>query len=78
MNNGIIKRNNYSNNQSDRCPIYEKVTLSFPEASEYSGIGEARLRTLADNNPELVINIDSHRRLKRKKLEKWLESALNV
>lgn len=59
-------------------PIFEKITLSFTEAARYSGIGEKRLRALADRHPELAINIDGRKRLKRKKLEDWIERASDV
>lgn len=53
-------------------PIWEKVTLSYPEAAAFSGIGEKRLRALAERVPNLRICIDSKTRIKRVELEKYL------
>jgi hypothetical protein len=63
-----------TNNDYDinNVPIWHKITLSFKEAALLTGIGECRLRLLAEKNPELIIHIDSKTRIKRDKLEKFI------
>lgn len=82
MKNKRINRNqsNIISNSSEiqtieDTPIWHKITLSFKEAALLTGIGENRLRALADRRPELVICIDSKRRIKRKKLEEWIDNS---
>jgi hypothetical protein len=64
--------------KKEEIPIWHKLTLSYREASLLSGIGEARLRTLAERVPKLRVCIDSHSRIKRVELEKYIENARDI
>lgn len=59
-------------------PLWQKITLSFHEAAQLTGVGENRLRALADRKPELTVTIDSKKRLKRKKLEDFLMNVRSL
>ena len=51
-------------------PIWERSLLTINEASDYTGIGINRLRSLTSNrNCELVIWVGNRRMFKRKKLD---------
>ena len=54
--------------------IHNKVLLSFEEAAKYSGIGENKLRALADSEerPSWILYNGSHRLVKRVRLEQIL------
>lgn len=65
-------------NNSLIVPLWHKVTLSFKEARQLTGIGEQRLRALADRVPELAIQIDSKKRIKRQKLLDYLTIHTNI
>ena len=55
-------------------PLPEKFLLTFEEASKYFGIGENKLRNLADTEkkPSWVLWNGSRRLIKRVKLEQIL------
>ena len=57
----------------------EKYTLSIIEAAEYFGIGQKRLRKLAQDNPdaEFFLWIGSRVRIKRDIFQKYIDK-LNV
>lgn len=63
-------------NYSAAVPINEKYTLSVKEASRYFGIGENKLRKLANENlsSNWVIKNGNRILIKRKQLEKILDS----
>ena len=72
MSNKEVKKEN-------SVPIWEKVTLSIPEASEYSGIGIHKLRELTlEPRCPFVIWIGTHRRIKRKAFEDFLSKAIEL
>ena len=60
-------------------PIWERSLLTINEASDYTGIGINRLRSLTSNrNCELVIWVGNRRMFKRKKLDEYLENASSI
>lgn len=65
-------------NSKIECPIWEKLTLSFEEAAEYSGIGENKLRLIADKNSDMTIRIGSRTRVKRAELEKFVANSNDI
>lgn len=55
-------------------PIWQKLLLTVEEASDYSGIGMNRLRTLARRQGcSWVVWNGSKQLIKRHKFEEWLE-----
>lgn len=63
----------------DKVPVWEKANLSLEEATAYFGIGVNKLRDMTneDNCPFVLWN-GSKRLIKRKTLEKCLESAYSI
>lgn len=60
-------------------PIWEKSNLTLEEAAAYFGIGMAKLRQLTDEeNCNFVLFNGSKRLIKRKSLEKYLESEFSI
>lgn len=61
-------------------PIWEKYSLSIPEAAEYYGIGEKRLRAIAAEHAGdgFIIEIGSHIRFKRRLFEEYLDKTVAV
>lgn len=60
-------------------PIWERSLLTINEASDYTGVGINRLRSLTSNrNCELVIWVGNRRMFKRKKLDEYLENASSI
>lgn len=60
-------------------PIWEKITLTLEEASEYSNIGICKLREITDSDPEsLVLWVGKKRLIKRKALEKYIEQVYSI
>lgn len=60
-------------------PIWKKTTLTIKEAAQLSGIGEKKIRELTEQkNCEFVIFIGTHRRIKRRKFEEYLESKYSI
>ena len=57
-----------------RIPAWHKYSLSIAEAAEYYGIGEKRLRQIADENvgASFILEIGSHIMFKRKLFEEYL------
>ena len=58
-------------------PVWRKYSLSIEEAAEYSGIGEKRLRNIAQThlNDDFILEIGSHIRFKRRLFEEFLDRA---
>lgn len=63
----------------EKVPVWEKVNLSMEEAASYFGIGINKLREMSneDNCPFVLWN-GSKRMIKRKALEKFLETAYSI
>ena len=60
-------------------PIWEKSKLTLEEAAVYSGIGQAKLRELSnDENCSFVLWNGTKRLLKRKKLDEFIERAYSI
>lgn len=55
-------------------PIWEKMNLTVEEASIYSGIGVNTIRDITnDPDCDFVLWVGTHRLLKRKKFEQYIE-----
>lgn len=60
-------------------PICEKSKLTLEEAAAYFGIGTAKLRELTDEeNCNFVLWNGNKRLIKRKLLDKYLESEFSI
>lgn len=60
-------------------PIWEKSNLTLEEAAAYSGIGTAKLRQLTDeDNCDFVLWNGNKRLIKRRLLDKYLESEFSI
>ena len=60
-------------------PIHQKMTLTIKEAAEYSNIGINKLRDLTNEEScPFVLWNGSKRLIKRKALEKYLETAYSI
>lgn len=60
-------------------PICEKSNLTLEEAAAYFGIGTAKLRELTDEeNCNFVLWNGNKRLIKRKLLDKYLESEFSI
>ena len=67
-------------NVDKTVPVWEKYSLNIPEAAEYYGIGEKRLRQIANENvgADFIMEIGSHIRFKRRLFEKYLDLSSTV
>lgn len=67
-------------NVDNRVPIWKKYSLNISEAADYYGIGEKRLRQIANENlgADFILEIGSHTRFKRKLFEEYLDSSNTV
>ena len=55
-------------------PIWEKVTLTVEEASEYSNIGINRISNMLNEiNCPFVLRVGNKRLVKRKEFERYIE-----
>lgn len=63
-----------------QTPLNERYLLSIREAADYFGIGEKKLRRLAENNLYHGFAVYNGNRymIVRKKLEEFLESAESI
>lgn len=63
-----------------QTPLNERYLLSIREAADYFGIGEKKLRRLAENNLYHGFAVYNGNRymIIRKKLEEFLESAEGI
>ena len=60
-------------------PIWERALLTVYEAADYTGIGVARLRNIAATpHTNLVVWVGSRMMFKRKKLDEFLDNAINL
>ena len=63
----------------DKVPMWEKANLSLEEAAAYFGIGINKLWDMSnDENCPFVLWNGSKRLIKRKALEKYLESSYSI
>ena len=60
--------------------LAHKYILSLEEAVRYFGIGEKRMRSLAQEYEDApwLLMVGSHYRIKRPQFERWLESVTNL
>lgn len=64
---------------TQEVPIWEKSNLTLEEAAAYFGIGTAKLRQLTDEeNCNFVLFNGSKRLIKRRLLDKYLESEFSI
>ena len=60
-------------------PIWEKSNLTLEEAAAYSGIGINKLREITNEERcRFVLWVGTKRLIKRKLLDKYLESAYSI
>lgn len=60
-------------------PIWQKANLTLEEAAAYSGIGINRLRKITDDqNCKFVLWCGKKRLIKRKMLDKYMESTYSI
>lgn len=60
-------------------PIWEKSNLPLEDAAAYSGIGVNKLREITnDERCRFVLWVGTKRLIKRKLLDKYLESAYSI
>ena len=63
----------------NEVPIWQKSNLTLEEAAEYSGVGQAKLRELSnDERCELVLRNGTKRLFKRRKLDEYLDRAYSI
>ncbi|MDE6761787.1 MAG: helix-turn-helix domain-containing protein [Lachnospiraceae bacterium] len=62
------------NNISDEVPIQDKVLLTFQQAAKYSGIGENKLREIAERKEfsECILKNGNRKLIKRVLFEEYL------
>lgn len=62
-----------------RVAIENKSLLTLDEAAAYSGIGINRLRQLTDDEDcDFVLWIGSHRKIKRQKLDEFINDSYSI
>ena len=65
--------------QRSEIPIWRKALLTLFEASQYTGLGQQKLREISnDDSCGFVLWNGSKRMLKREKLEEYLNKAFSV
>ena len=63
----------------DKVPVWEMANLSLEEVTAYFGIGINKLRDMTnDEDCPFVLWNGSKRLIKRKALEKYLESSYSI
>ncbi|MCX4319674.1 MAG: excisionase [Lachnospiraceae bacterium] len=65
---------NNENKFNTEVPIQDKVLLTFPQAAKYSGIGENKLRELAERKEfsECILKNGNRKLIKRVLFEEYL------
>ncbi len=58
-------------------PLWQRYSLSVPEAAKYFGIGEGRLYQIIAEHPkaDFILEVGSHVKIKRVLFERFLDSA---
>ena len=61
----------------DGIPLWQRYSLSVPEAAKYFGIGETRLYQIVAEHPgaDFILEIGSHVKIKRVLFERFLDAA---
>ena len=63
----------------EKVPVWEKANLSLEEAAAYFGIGVNKLRDMTnDESCSFVLWNGNKRLIKRKQLERFLETAYSI
>ena len=63
----------------EKVPVWEKANLSLEEAAAYVGIGINKLRDMTnEENCPFVLWNGNKRLIKRKQLERFLETAYSI
>ena len=64
----------------DKVPVYKKYCLTIPEASEYFGICEKKLRQLVNDNTEADYLLFNGVKclIKRKKFEAYIDECYSI
>ena len=63
----------------EKVPVWEKANLSLEEAAAYFGIGINKLRDMTnDEHCPFVLWNGNKRLIKRKQLERFLETAYSI
>ena len=65
------------NEPKDSIPLWQKYSLSVPEAARYFGIGEKRLYQIIQEHKgaDFILEIGDHYKLKRELFSRFLDSA---
>lgn len=64
-----------SKNRIPKVEIHNKTLLTLEEAAAYSGIG---LNLYEDENCDFVLWIGSHRKIKRQKLDAFINDSYSI
>ena len=66
-----------SKRDEDGIPLWQRYSLSVPEAAKYFGIGETRLYQIVSEHPgaDFILEIGSHVKIKRVLFERFLDAA---
>ena len=61
----------------DGIPLWQRYSLSIPEAARYFGIGETRLYQIVAEHlgADVILEIGSHVKIKRVLFERFLDAA---
>ena len=61
----------------ENIPLWQKYSLSVPEAAKYFGIGEKRLYQIIQEHrgADFILEIGDHYKLKRELFSRFLDSA---
>lgn len=66
-----------SKRDEEGIPLWQRYSLSVPEAAKYFGIGETRLYQIVAEHPgaDFILEIGSHVKIKRVLFERFLDAA---
>ena len=66
-----------SKREEDRIPLWNRYSLSIPEAAKYFGIEETRIYQIVAEHPgaDFILEIGSHIKIKRVLFERFLDAA---
>lgn len=64
-------------NKNDEIPVWHRYVLTIEEAARYYHIGESKLRSIVDLNPQEDFYVFNGNRvlIKREKFENYLDKA---
>ena len=68
---------NVSKIEDNSIPLWQRYSLSVPEAAKYFGIGEGRIYQIIAEHPgaEFILEIGSHVKIKRVLFERYLDAS---